>query len=109
MKTVVYCKEGIAIGDFSCEEWVSLFKSAPDGKTYKISTSLPFDLIRREIVYGNIDPDSVVFEFEGKTIKINKYGAILNWPRGFCDKVNDVAEEILRKVLKIRKAERGEK
>lgn len=30
MKTVVYCKEGIAIGDFSCEEWVSLFKSAHD-------------------------------------------------------------------------------
>lgn len=107
MKTVVYCKEGVAVSDFDAEDWVELFKKAADGTVYKVSTSLPFDIIRREIVKGNIAFESVEFEFEGKKIPINKYGAIPNWPRGFCDKVNGVAEDIIREAVKMRKAERG--
>jgi len=109
MKTVIYCKEGVAVSDFDAEDWVELFKRAKDGTISKVSTSLPFDIIRREIVRENISFESVEFEFEGKKIPINKYGAILNWPRGFCDKSGDVAVDVIREAMKIRKAERGEK
>lgn len=109
MKTIVYCKEGVAVSDFDAEDWVEQFKHSKDGTVSKVSTSLPFDIIRREIVRGNIPFESVGFEFEDYKIPINKYGAIPNWPRGFCDKVNGVAEDIIREAVKMRKAGRGKK
>lgn len=105
MKTVIYNKDGMPINEFEIEDWVERFKESKDGSKYTLSTSLPFDIIRREIACGNIDPDLVIFAFKNKIIKINRYGAIKDWPRGFCDKSCDIAEEIIKKAIEIRQNE----
>ena len=74
---------------------------------YEISTSCPFSAIRLAIVEGLIKPEEVEFYFRGKIIKINRFGAITDWPDGFCDIEGDYAEKILRKAVAMRKAERN--
>ena len=48
---------------------------------------------------------------EGSTfreVKINEYGAVMDWPDGFFDQSQQEAEAILRAAAKKRKAQRGE-
>ena len=44
---------------------------------------------------------------EFQEVKVNKYGAITDWPDGFFDQSQSEAEEILRAATRKRKAERG--
>lgn len=72
-------------------------------RTY--STSLIFDMLRLEVVRGNIKHTDIIFMFEGKEVVVNEYGAIVDWPRGFCDHHGDVAENIIRLAAKMMEAE----
>jgi predicted ATPase len=43
-----------------------------------------------------------------REVKVNEYGAILDWPEGFFDQSTQEAEDILRAAMKKRRAERNE-
>lgn len=106
-----YCKEGKAISDFDINDFLKYVTDCLNNHritdmTFKISTSPPFEAIRLAIVEGKIDFNKIQFLFNGRIITINKYGAITDWPDGFCDLSCIMAENILRGAFKIRKAER---
>ena len=42
-----------------------------------------------------------------KKIKINKYGVVENWPKGFFDENEETAAAILRAAMKKRKQEKS--
>lgn len=101
-----YTENGEPVSDFKAEGWVKWALSHVGYKHFIVSTSLPFDIIRREIVKGKIFHDQVKFRFNGEDININKYGAITDWKKGFCDKDTDVCEEILRTALELSRKEK---
>jgi len=108
MITIEYCKEGLAISDFSYSDWVyNVKQTIKDGKDHKfeVSTSIPIAALRLEIALGNIDCESITFCFWGQYFQANKYGAITNWPRGFADVECAIAEDILRVAIKQRRLE----
>lgn len=66
---------------------------------------LVVDYARLMVVQGKIS--DLVIDWNGQIIEVNKYGAIPNWPDGFCNEAVDVASEILRLAMEKRKAERN--
>ena len=42
-----------------------------------------------------------------RDVKVNEYGAILDWPEGFFDQSQDESESILRAAAAKKKAQRG--
>lgn len=118
MIIVQYSSWGDPVSDFRCEDWMkSVLRTAKwlkNGETlnetYHVSTSLPFDYIRLAIVEGHIDCEHVLFQYNDgngniQDIKVNEYGAITDWPDGFCDRHIDIAEKILKEATKKRKIE----
>lgn len=67
------------------------------GKPYSgmYSTENVFNGVRLAIVLGLISHDCVEFRFKGEVIAVNEYGAIKDWPVGFCDYNTDTASTIL--------------
>lgn len=109
-----YCARGEAISDFDADAWLERTKREIidlgnidcEDHIY-LSTSLPFDLVRREIARGNLDCLDVLFVFNGHNIAVNKYGAVPEWPDGFCDRCVEVAQEILMAAMEQRKSEKS--
>jgi hypothetical protein len=110
MVYVEYTIDGEAINDFQAKGWIAHITNvvqSAKGKndvTYKVSTSLPLNLVRLEIAKGTIDCNDIYFLFNGEQVVINQYGCISNWPKGFADIDCDVAEQTITASLKKRKA-----
>lgn len=107
-----YCKEGKAISDFDISDFIKYVMDCLNDPiikdmTFKISTTPPFEAIRLAIVEGKIDFNKIQFLFQGKIITINKYGAIMDWPNGFCDISGITSEKILRGAMNMRNFERN--
>lgn len=60
------------------------------------------------IQQGAIDCSEVTFTYHTYRFQANKYGAIPDWPEGFCDHSMHTAQKILRGALEMRRAEREE-
>jgi len=109
MITIEYCREGDAISDFACNDWLENILNQEGDMHLQISTSPPCNALRLAIVQGRIPCEDVMFEFEGKELPPNKYGAIMHWPDGFTDLDCTYSEQILRGAIDMRQAERAER
>jgi len=79
MITIIYKKDGDAIADCLAEACV---RSLHDGDTLVISTENVIHAARALVVEEGRE---IKFIFDGKEVECNEYGAILDWPVGFCD------------------------
>ena len=113
MLRIHYEKEGNAINDFYIDHTyrVDIVAGVHDGRDDDLhySTENIFARIRLGIVTGEISFEDVVFVFEDEELKLNKYGALLNWPEKFCQEVTNISEKILRAAFAMHKAEHPEK
>lgn len=107
--TMVYEKDGNAVSDFDLETELSWIISWSEDKDHKFyySTSNIFSRVRKAIVEGDMDCTTIQFEFDDEVLPINKYGALLKWPNGFCDTEIRMAEDILRGAMGMKKIERS--
>lgn len=106
MTTIEYDTiDGQMIADGNAEDFaLSLLSS---GSSYaKVSTANVIHAARALAVEHNFQ---VEFIFEGKTITPNEYGAILDWPKGFCDKTLNWTSRVLTFAVRKRKEENEKK
>jgi hypothetical protein len=96
---------GVAVSDFNVESIYNQILGHGDGD-YLFSTENIFARLRLGVVVGDIPFNSITFVYNGEEIYINKYGAILHWPVGFCDTIGNLSEDILRSATKLRKEEK---
>ncbi len=102
MITIEYCEDGEAVSDFNVDRWFKSVVNAtkdPFESAYrpndKVSTTPPIDRVRVAIANGELSCEDVNFIFNGKIIKSNEYGALSEWPDGFCDVGLKLIEKIL--------------
>jgi len=107
MITIEYCEDGQPISDFSCSDWLYNVKQVTADHIFRVSTSLPIGFIRLAIVRGELDYNNVTFLYCGHPFQANRFGAILDWPTGFCDRYIAVCEDILRAAMKKKREERA--
>lgn len=113
MITVEYCAEGIPVSDFAIEQYMVLINSSlqhDHNQHWRFSTSPIFDAIRVEVLEERIDYQQIQFLFNGKEIKLDKYGKMSSTPRGFIDPQSDYWEKLILGGLakwKKEKEERG--
>lgn len=101
---------GRAIPDGQVEnEWNRIVRLKDSGLPLmtEYSTENIFTYARFQVVAGHIFDDEIVFRFEDKDIHINRFGAITEWPEGFCDSVVRMCEDILTLATKKSKEERA--
>lgn len=84
MKTIEYCKDGLAVADHLAESKAKEFFSSTHS-SIKVSTE-NFILAARVLIRENfIRHTEVVFVFSGINLKPDINGKFEKWPRGFCD------------------------
>ena len=105
MKVLVYEMDGEAISDFGVEDTLSYIKTY-ETRLFSYSIENIFNRVRLGIASGELNVDEWGFVFNGKKLPLNNYGAIPDWPDGFCDYNMSVCEQILRKALEKKRAER---
>lgn len=106
MRTCIfeYSPKGIAVPDFEVKQlateyvryitgWLNYDGESP---IFFYSTSNIFFALKEKVAIGELDHNSILFRFNGKDIPINEYGAIIDWPDGFCDLETSLAESTLR-------------
>lgn len=105
--TVVYSKNAPPISDFLVDDFVC--RTAHDHKknnecqVIETSSSILIDRFRLSIADGTIDANDIEFYFEKKRLEHNKYGAIVDCPKGFADKAIDICEHIITTSIKRKK------
>ena len=107
MIIIEYCEHGTSVSDFNYSDWIYNVKKTTQNHTFCVSTQLPIDLVRLAIVRGELNHSDVTFLYCGHYFQANEYGAIQDWPEGFCDRITGVSEDILRCAMKKRKQERA--
>lgn len=111
MITIEYAGYGKPVSDFDYEKvlkdiiWLCLEHSSPT--PYCFSSSIIFTAIRLAIAKGEIPHDKIQFKYQDKVFSVNKYGAIMDWPTGFCDIGSRMCEEILKLAMAKRKQEKA--
>ena len=110
MIEIHYAPIGNPVNDFHLDSEIESIKETirewSEGFRIWYSTENIFTRIRYEIVSGNIDEKDIVFVFNDEILPVNRFGAIMNWPNGFCDVNINLSESILRKALAKKKSER---
>lgn len=97
---IEYSKNGVAINDFETDAFVAdVISNIGNGKDYIVSSSVAITALRLAIVEEKMKSDDIKILFYGKCgweeVKINKYGAIVNCPKNFCDTEIIMCEKIL--------------
>lgn len=102
--------EGKTLPDGRIMEWAERlaerFNRGPLNCGEFVSNAAMVDAIRLLIAKGVLDHEEVVFRYEGKDIRPNRYGMIVHWPKGFCDSRDNILEELLIASIKIQKEEK---
>ena len=94
--------DGATIADGNIDDHIkSLFDF---GSAYYITSNS--NVIWKARLFALENDKKIEFVFEQNTITPNKYGAIIDWPDGFCDLQNRCAEGVLRIAIKKRKEEK---
>jgi len=75
--------------------------------TYYYATSNIITRIRVGIAEGELDASKIMFHYNGLDFQANEYGAIPNWPEGFCDTEFKLCERLVRAATAKRKAKRA--
>lgn len=112
MKELVisYMEAGLTIADIKVMKWAEelaeIFHKGTVSCLRIVSNAAMVDAIRLLIAKGVLDYKEVVFRYEGKDIKPNRYGMIVHWPNGFCDSRDNILEDLLTASIKIQKEEK---
>ena len=112
MLIIEYRRDGISISDFDYPFWMGEVKHRIERKTgneLAVSTETLINAVRVAIAEGKIKPEDVAFKFNGEILHVNEYGALENWPRGFCDANLVLSERILTLAMAKHKFERLQK
>lgn len=106
MRTCIfeYSPKGIAVSDFEVKQLANeyvryitgLLNYDGESPIFSYSTSNIFFALKEKVAIGELDHNSILFRFNGKDIPINEYGAIIDWPDGFCDLETSLAESTQR-------------
>lgn len=97
--------KGRAIADGDVErEYNQLAVAARATVCY--STDNIITRIRVGIAEGDLSPEDVTFLFEDHEMHTNKYGALEDQPRGFCDTTLDLLSRLVRSIAAQVRAER---
>ncbi len=90
----------IAVPDIEAERFVLSLK---DGAFVSVSTANVIFAARALSVEKNIP---IQFMYNNEIIKMNEYGAIHHWPKGFCDRDNDWTLRVVKFAMEKRKREK---
>lgn len=101
MKTIYYGERFLACGDDNAED---VAETLLRENSLYTANSLVIDYARLLVVSGKIQDLEIVWN--GVTIPVNEYGAIVNYPEGFADHHFKVAEAILRLAIDKKKKNR---
>lgn len=71
-----------------------------------VGNSFPILYLLTLVAEQKISHESVQFGFDSNIIKPNEYGAILDWPTGFCDAEDRLASRRLRAQVRRRREKR---
>jgi len=108
MLHLIYNCRAPAIPDTYIEEWYShLLKSDFERGTFYVATST-LDAINRVkcgVAEGQIDSECVLIDHPGGTARINKYGAIPNYPPEMESASLEIAQRTLRAAITRRRSE----
>ncbi len=104
MITIVYDRNGHAYSDFLAENTIMSLNK--DDDYICTSTENIVQAARALSVEKGFD---VQFQFNDEIITPNEYGAILNWPKGFCDYTHKWMSRVLNYGMNKRKKERENK
>lgn len=108
-----YSSKGLPVNDFEVKQladeyvkyingWLNYKDHSP---VFYYSTSNIFMALKLKVALGELDHNSIIFRYNGKYIHINEYGAIPDWPDGFCDIDTQIAEDTLRAAMARRRVE----
>lgn len=90
---IILSKKGESISDFEIENYVNdKIKNKQDILT---STGLVIDYIRVLVKEGSLTCSSVEIYFEKDKLKIDENGRLDRWPKGFCDKFEELTSRLL--------------
>jgi hypothetical protein len=104
MITIEYCAAGEAVSDFDWQAWVDKIMCHKDQNLrWEVSTTLPINAVRLLIAQDKLNTEEVIFKYKGLRVVVNEYGAILDWPQGFCMGDQHIVEDILRNGIRKRK------
>jgi len=108
---IKYSPQGLALADARAEflviDLIEFYKM--DGFSYAhVSTENVIQFMLTHIIEDNLG-EIVIFEYDGDILIPNSYGALHDWPKGFCDYTHKAMTKRLRMAVKRAKAERKEK
>ncbi len=112
MKELVisYMEAGLTIADVKAVKWAEelaeIFNKGTVSALRVVSNAAMVDAVRLLIAKGVLNHEEVVFRYEGKNIKPNRYGMIVHWPDGFCDSHDNILGDLLTASVKTRKTRR---
>jgi hypothetical protein len=108
MTVIEYAEHGSAVTDFNFRDWLYNVKhNLGKDARFIVSTSVAIHAVRLAIARDEIPAEEIVFQYFGHGFQANEYGAILEWPRGFADVENALAEDILRAAMRKRRIEKN--
>jgi hypothetical protein len=95
-----YAEGGLVISDFDLDKECAEIADASNRQfastTVTYSTENIFDRVLYGIANGEINYLGVEFLYNGDLLRPNKYGALHNWPKGFCDRGLHYASQRLK-------------
>ena len=112
MKIIIeYCKDGAYLPDHKVQGWYNtLAYNIENGvisdhiRIIRLSSELMVEMSILLVVRGILKHDEIIYRYKGEDLHINKYGRIDKWPKGFCDNMGNILEEILiESSLKVQK------
>ena len=103
-----YSPDGIALADSKAEtlviDLIEFYKM--DGFSYAhVSTENVIQFMLTHIIEDDLG-EIVIFEYDGKFLEPNSYGALHDWPNGFCDYSSKAMTERIMKAAERMKIER---
>jgi len=97
MITIKYDPNGLAIADNLAENFVKEIKT---DTTVSVSTSNVVETALTMVISDGLE---VQFEYNGETLIPNEYGALHNWPSGFCDLIPNLTFKRISLAMQKRK------
>lgn len=107
MITVDYCRTGMALNEFEAMDWAHrVTEDVCTTSEYFVSSFIAIRALCLLIARGELSHIYVRFVLDGKTVRVNRFGAIEDWPKGFGPVDFDFAYETLRLAQQRRKVEK---
>jgi predicted ATPase len=80
---------------FSYVKHLAVVAEARQALEVTVGSLLIIDEIRALILEGALPYKDITFKFEGKELRVDKYGNLNSWPKGFCDAYENILERLV--------------